>query len=112
MIIIRTFQDSSADFSQTIDLDGTPFKLRMTWNTRLASWYMDILTKDLQPILLGIGLVSSYLLLDEWSMDGLPKGDFYLWDSESKPENFGVTFDNLGARYVLMYLTEDELDEL
>lgn len=112
MIIIQTFQEASADFSQTIDLDGTPYTIRCTWNTREETWYMDLIDKRIQPILLGIKLVPNYLLTNYYSMQGLPPGDFYLWDSENKPQNFPLTFDNLGSRYILIYFTKEELDAL
>lgn len=112
MIVIQTFQDVSADFSQTISLDDIPFTLRMTWNTRIESWFMDILDKDKNNILLGIRLVPNYLLIKDYSQTELPPGDFYLWDSENTPSDFNVTFDTLGRRYILLYVTKGEMVSL
>lgn len=112
MIIIQMFQEASADFTQTIDLDGTPFILRVTWNTRVESFFMDIQDRNQQDILLGIRLVPNYLLVRDYVQETLPPGDFYLWDSLNTPEDFGVTFDNLGNRYILLYLTKEEIENL
>ncbi len=112
MINIPIYQNVSVDFSQTIDLDESPYVLRMTWNTRIESWFMDILDSSRNNLVLGLKIVSSAMLLRNLAIDGLPPGDFLIWDSEATPENYGITLDNLGTRYFVIYLTEEEIENL
>ena len=109
MIVIPTFQESSSDFVEQIELDGTIYRLRFTWNVRNEVWYMDISDKDGNPLILGLALVANYLLLEGYQCCDRPVGDFYLWDTLGEPNNTGVTFDNLGTRYILIYVTAGEL---
>lgn len=110
MTVIPVFQYNSSDFSQTIELDGKPYHLRMTWNSRIASWFLDILDKSLNDILVGIKVVPSLLLIRDYAYADLPSGDFMLLDTLSTPNDTALDFDSLGQRYKLVYITEAELE--
>ena len=108
-MIIQTTKLKSADFTQNIILDNELFELRITWNTRAQKWFMDIIGKNKQNILLGIGLVPNKLLLRGYSISSLPKGDFYLYDSLETPEDGQPTYASLGPRYALVYFTQQQM---
>ncbi len=111
MVIIPTFQNRSARYAMDIELNGTIFHLRFHWNARENNWYMDIQDQDEINILMGIKLVVNYFLLAQYrAYINLPEGDFIFWDLNQIPEDGGVTFDNFGDRYQLIFFTDDEIE--
>lgn len=109
MIQIEMFQKVSADFNQTITLDGNQFNLRCTWNTREEAWYLDINNAVGSPLLVGSRLSPDTPIIRKYGNDKLPKGEIMLYDTKQDPSNSKVTFDNLGGRYILVYITAKEL---
>lgn len=112
MFVVPTFQNRSSKYTIEVELNSEVFRLRFIWNSREQSWYMDILDQDDIEILTGIKLVINYeLLLQYEAYDNLPKGEFILWDLEKNPKTGGVTFDNFGRRYQLIFFTDEEIEE-
>ena len=109
MIIIPIFQNVSARTSFDIELDLVIYHLRFAWNSREGSWYMTIQDQNENDILTGIKIVPNYLLLDQYRyLQGLPPGDFFLFDLNQIPENEQPDYNSLGKRYQLLYITEAE----
>ena len=72
---------------------------------------MDILDTADNPILTNLRLSINYQLLQQYkAVEGLPRGDFVLLDMEHNPVTGGVTFDSLGKRYQLIFLTDEEIE--
>lgn len=114
MISLPFFQEASARFSYQINLEGTIFTLFFDWNERNESWYMSILDGEgVNNILVGIRLVPGYSLLKQYrGTAGIPEGEFLIVDNQS--DNDGVIeYDNIGvgARFVLIYSTQEEIEE-
>jgi hypothetical protein len=51
--IIRTFVDLPCH-SQTVELDGVVYLLRLTWRDYCESWYLDVETEDGEAVLTGV----------------------------------------------------------
>ena len=107
MINIPINTDISSSLKQRIELDGILFNLKIYWNTMNDAWFMDIYQND-TLVFAGLKLVKEIRLLNEYAIEEIP-GDFILYDTENLTDGLRVDFDNLGTRYLLIYLTEDEL---
>jgi PKD repeat protein len=67
-------------FTQDVDLDDSPIRMRLAWNDYGQYWVMDLLNLDDSPILSGIKLVLGYDLLTGYRRTGLPTGSLYVVD--------------------------------
>ena len=111
MFLVPTFQNVSTRYIITTDLNGSAFRLRFHWNSREAAWYMDILNTDDVLILSGIKLVVNYSLIRQYpAIQELPKGEFILFDLEANDQTGGVTIENFGRRYQLLFFTDEEIE--
>lgn len=109
MVIMPVFQDRSSRYEFDIELAGEVWHLKFSWNAREEAWYMDIQTQNQVDIISGIKMVINYPLLNQYIAYNLPEGNFILWDLEQNPSTGGVTFDNFGKRYQLIFLSNEEL---
>lgn len=89
----------SYDFQ--IVLDGVFVTLGFTFNSRANYWLMDIYDANDNAIVVGIKLVSSWLLTNRFKMDGLPQGDFFIIDTTGNNED--PTQEDFGTTKLLMY---------
>ena len=110
MVVLPVFQDRSARYEYDIELAGVVYHLKFAWNAREEAWYMDIQDQDEVDILVGIKLVINYRLLLQYRALDVPDGDFICWDLEQNPVAGGITFDNLGTRYQLLFFTTAEIE--
>lgn len=51
-----------AYYSYAISLEGVSYTVRFKYVTRTLSWYMDLFTRDNEPVLVGIKLVPDHPL--------------------------------------------------
>lgn len=108
MTRIPVFQSASADFSQTIDLDGASTTIRLIWNTRINYWFVTVVTEGGR--LDGLKLVPQYPLMRyKRRIPDLP-GDFVAFKIDASLGE-EVSYDELGAGWNLYYLTADEYDQ-
>lgn len=95
-----------AQWQQQIELDSQTFVLSFRWNAMNEYWVMDILTRDLDPIILGIKIVCNYDLTAQYATDGKPKGDIVcenIIGGQGKIQRFDI-----GAIAELIYYTQGE----
>lgn len=112
MFAISTFQNKSSRYIMEVELNGEVFRLQFYWNAREEFWYMNILQSDDTRIVDGIKITPAYFLATQFeATPNMPSGDFLLADIESNPITGGVTFDNFGTRYILIFYTQEELEE-
>ena len=64
-----------AQWQEQIELNTQTFVLSFRWNAMNEYWVMDILTRDLIPIILGIKVVTNYDLTAQVVNDGKPRGE-------------------------------------
>lgn len=108
MIIVPIYQNISSRFSIDIELDNNLYHIKIYWNAREFSWYMDIQDINKDNTIIGIKLVLDYLLLDQYKANFDIDGEFIVWDLEQKDDD-GLSYDNLGIRYQLLYIESMEL---
>lgn len=101
------FSNTFSNFSEDITLEGVPYKLEFTYNTRSTQWLMSVLDIDSTALINGIPLVLNFNLLTQYPGRDLPPGEFYVIDTTQKEET--VTRDNIGPVLSLIYIPEDEL---
>ena len=100
-LVIPTRTDGCPDYTFTIGLDGDTYRLRLLWQERSTSWYMDIQEVDGTPILSTRRLVLGLPLTFRYKDTRLPPGEFELQDTTAQDEEAGL-FD-LGSRVLLLY---------
>ena len=71
---IIPFKEPS-QWQEQIELDNQTFILSFSWNAMNEYWVMDILTRDLIPIILGIKVVANYDLTTQYVVNNKPLGD-------------------------------------
>lgn len=72
---IIPFKNAPSQWQEQIRLDGQDYVLTFSWNALNEYWSMDILTRDLEPIVLGIKIVVNYNLTYPYVAEGIPPGD-------------------------------------
>lgn len=90
----------------SFDLDGSRFQLYFNWNTRLSGWVLSIFDNDGKLLVGGMRLVCGAVLYGKYraTVPSLPKGDLILVDTEAGKENEYPGRNNLGTRFVLVYV--------
>lgn len=71
---IIPFKEPS-QWQEQIELGNQTFVLSFSWNAMNEYWVMDILTRDLVPLILGIKVVANYDLTAQYVTNGKPRGD-------------------------------------
>lgn len=101
--------DQQYVYDYTIELDGSTYRLTLTWKTRQAGWYLGLYSVDETPLLLGKRLSADTPLLRRYQIDGLPPGELVCLDMEDRGAE--PTFESLGKRHLFWYFDESELPE-
>jgi hypothetical protein len=94
----------------TSNIDSKVLSFRVRWNSRESSWRLDIRTVEEEPIVSGLKLLPNQNLTKGYTSPLLPSGNFYIIDvggGNSRP-----TLESLGNIQSLIYLTEEEENEL
>ncbi len=84
-------------------LDGTQFRLRLTWRHRLQGWYLDLYALDETPLLLARRLCPGWSLNLGLAIEGGPDGVLLCTGVD------GYARDDLGRSLLLWYYTRAEL---
>ena len=64
-----------AQWNEQIQLGSTVYNITCQWNALNQHWTLDILTRDLEPLIVGVKIVVNYNLLAQYATFGLPPGD-------------------------------------
>ena len=70
---------------------------------------MHLYDADDVALILGVKLVVETRLLEDYQIDGLPPGDFYVLDTSDAEAECG--FEDFGQRCVLLYLEPSDLED-
>lgn len=103
-------QPSTANYQFGTSLDAVAYIIRIRWNDRESAWYMDLLDESETPIRNGIKLVLGTLLGGRSAVANFPPGSFMLTDLADSGTD--PTYDDMGVRVVLWYITQAELDSV
>lgn len=96
-LILPTFP-GEPDKPITIELEGRDYILRYRWSERRAGWYIDLLTEDGEPIMLGRRLCPRERPLEGVADDRAPPGVLVVTGPDA------YFRDDLGASLLLMYV--------
>ena len=69
------FKNDPSQWQQQINLDGAEYVLSFAWNALNEYWSMDILTRDLNPLVMGIKIVVNYNLTYPYREEAITTGD-------------------------------------
>lgn len=105
MALVIRIPDASWS-TQEVILGDVTLTLELTWNTRNEAWHISILDIDEEPILEGIKITDQVSVTKRYTSDRLPEGN--IWCGKANPKATGITRDNLGTDYLLIYLTSQE----
>ncbi|MFA9271618.1 MAG: hypothetical protein ACEQSX_12835 [Baekduiaceae bacterium] len=89
--------------TQTVTLDGTQFRMRLTWRHRLQGWYLDLYTLDETPLLLARRLSPGWSPNLGLAIEGGPDGVLLVTGFD------GYVREDLGESLRLRYYTRAEL---
>ena len=92
-----------------IELDGIQYTLGFAFNTRAGHWVMDISDAGGAPILMGLKVITGWLLTARFRLAGLPPGDFFVYDSSGKNED--PTIEDFGTQKILFYADAAEVSD-
>ncbi|OQY32023.1 MAG: hypothetical protein B6241_12415 [Spirochaetaceae bacterium 4572_59] len=110
MVNIPVFPEIASGFIQKIELGGIFYSLRIRWNTRSESWFLHVFDADGNPLITGKRLVPNYPLTEIHS-DRF-KGELIVLDKQNDLTDAVMTYENLGKRFFLVYLSEEEANGL
>ena len=107
---IIPFQNDLPSFSEEVTIDGIPYILDFSWNSRGEFWSMSIYNRDQTPLILGVKLVLFFGLINKFVDIGLPPGDIYVVDPSGNTEKLNQ--NDFETRAYLIYLSENEIESL
>lgn len=107
-VAIQMFLTSSADFTQQVTLERQLVTIRIRWNIRNDSGFMDF-TDELGNTLYGVRLVKNWPLLRQMKGTIEFEGDFFILPAgDTDPGE--ITYQNLGNELLLLYYTPEEVE--
>jgi hypothetical protein len=110
-VLVLPISQNSAWFEFSCELEDVRFNFTFRWNDRDDCWYFDIGDAQESSLATGLKAVTRWPLLEALrSLPGLPKGELLVVDTAGKDEE--PTFDSLGRRHLMFYVTEGELAQL
>lgn len=110
-MLVLPVEQTSAWFEFGIELEGVVYHFTFRFNDRDGAWYFDITNARGDLLAQGLKAVSETpLLMALRTLPGLPPGELIVRDTAGLDEE--PTFDSLGRRHLMMYLTAAELAEL
>ena len=110
MAITIPIVPDSPDFDFTVELDGETFALHLQFNERDGAWYVDILTAEDDPIVMGRKVVLDLPLFGRYRDERLPVGQLVAVDTSGL--QIEPAYGDLGRRVQLVYTTAAELAAL
>lgn len=106
-IEILQLDSTHQNYETTFDLDGTLFRLRTRYNSRVDSWFASLYDASGQPIALGRRITVGNMLFP-WLVElNSPAGQLIAVDSEDEDVDPGEK--DLGTRVSIYYVDEESL---
>jgi hypothetical protein len=107
MIKIPLFKDTSADFTQIIDLDEITVTIRLKYNIRNNFWSMDLETENYA--LYGLKVIENFpIIFPHYALFPELNGNFFIIQDTNTNEVIDFTYDNFGTIFNLYYYTVTE----
>ena len=96
---------------QSITLNGVEYRFIFSFNERSERWHLSIYLRDV-PIKTGLVLMENGLLLGNYRLDDFDHGKLFCVRMKKSGKNAGYDNTGFGKAYELIYLTNEELNEL
>ncbi len=109
MELIPVFNDY-ADYSESVVLDGSPYRLAFSWNTRGEYWSLTVSDSSGNVLVDGLKLIINFELISEYAAAGFPLGALMAIDTTGTLTRIGR--NDLGEKVKLYYLTGEELAQV
>lgn len=110
MIDLPLFQDISAKFTYTIEIEEEIYQFYFDWNVRSENWYLTITHLESGLKLSNIKIIPNFPLLKQRkALFDIMEGDLFLIKLNDVSEM--VDYDNIGVDYKLYYYTKDEFED-
>lgn len=104
MLQLPLFPEES--FSYKITIDDLEWNIRIAWNNREGSWYLNLSNELNSTYVNGIGLLGGVDILKQYPIDLKYLYLFNISDSYEDP-----TVDNLSTQFALIKFDESEIAE-
>lgn len=108
MYLVPCTPNGDSSWSQRTALDGVDFTFTFRWSQRDGHWLMDIADAERSPIRSGMLLAPNVDLLAGVIDARRPPGKLAVLDTAGAID-VDPGFADLGERFVLVYLTADDL---
>lgn len=110
-MVTLPIDQTTAQDQFSCELDGVTYTLGFRYNDRDGIWRLDIGDADNTPLALGLSLVTNMRLLRAVrTLPGLPPGELVVVDTAGGASgDTDPTFDSLGRRHLVLYVTAAEL---
>ena len=94
-------------YTQRVVLDGVTFTLSFRFNTRFATWFLDSLDAEEEPIVVGLPCrIDTDLIGQHRHVEDSPQGAFVPYDTTIRKEDPGLS--DFGTRVLLLYFDATE----
>jgi len=100
-MIILPIDATSTHYTFNTTIDDIVLNFRIDYNTRAATWYMEIYDEDEALIVGSRAIVLGYNIFDNVDISGLPDG-FLFVDTEP-------TLESLGSDSLVLFATDEDL---
>ena len=98
-------QADLSDQTLNVELDGSPYILRVLWNERFGYFSFSMAGSDGLPILTNLKMVKNYPLIGRFKNDLLPSGEIYF--VQEVGDEVRPTYDCLATNCNLYYYQPD-----
>jgi hypothetical protein len=104
MAVLQIPVTSYPDQTLSVTLEGVLITLRIRWNERATSWFMDVSDDAGEPILLSRRIMVDWpILVGAVCNDTrIPPGTF--WAQDTSGNSIDPLADDLGTRVLLLYI--------
>ena len=97
-----------SSYIQNITLDGLAYRIRLRWNGRAESWYIDFYKQDGTVIVYGKRLAINWEIIGKLASVDLPPGKLMVVDNTGLGLEIGRD-DLTNGNVSLVYIQESEL---
>lgn len=103
-VVVPLFPEPFYTYSQSFQ--GQSYNLEFLYNERAQQWFLNLLDADNLPIVMGVGIVPGYPILQEYAITGLT-GFFWLEEkAEITTEAYKQYPEQLNQYYNMFYIYE------
>lgn len=105
---LPSYHQSAPSYTMTVELNATPYIIKMNWNSRTEYWHTTI-SDNLGGSIAGVKVVAEWPLLKNHRGQITLEGELMVLPTKESAGAIG--YDSLGKDYVLVYMTPDDMVE-